>query len=260
MENKVLKDINPRSCGMAQCLPNHSWGPNARQYYLLHYVISGEGIFTTDRDSLRVPAGQIFVIRPHEIVTYTANELNPWQYCWVGFESSLDLSDILSQPTITAPECAHIFYALRDCADIAIDREWYICGKIYELLSLLKNQRKSNKNRSLRYVRMSQNYIETHFQNPTLRVDKLAKDLNLDRAYFSKIFREHTGKSPQRYIVDFRLDKAAEILAHQGLSPGEVAEQVGYNSIYNFSRMFSRKFGVPPGAYSAKARHKKALP
>jgi len=208
----------------------------------------------TPNRTFEVQAGQIFVILPYETVSYVADEQNPWRYCWVCFESALDLSGVLSKYVITAPECAHIFYALRDCASVAVDREWYICGKIYELLSTLDTHRQHEQNRAYRYARMAQNYIETNYQDPGLRVNKLAEDLNLDRAYFSKMFRKYTGKPPQRYIVDFRLDRAAEMIVNLGLSPGEAVKQVGYGDIFNFSRMFRRRFGVPPSAYYAKLK------
>ena len=254
IENKELGDINPRACGEAQCVPNHSWGPNTRPYYLLHYVMSGQGIYKAPTKDYEVQAGQIFVILPHEVVAYEADARNPWQYSWVCFESSLDLSNIFSRYVITAPECAHIFNALRDCASVATDREWYICGKIYELLALLEPQKSLNESKPHHYVRMALNFIDVYYQSPELRVSKLANDLNLDRAYFSKIFCKYTGKSPQQYLVDFRLDRAAEMLASQALSPGEVAQRVGYGDIFNFSRMFRRRFGVPPSAYLTKKK------
>jgi len=254
MENKELKDINPRACGEAQCEPRHSWGPNIRPCFLLHYVMSGQGTYKAPSKNYEVQAGQIFVILPNEVVSYEADGYDPWQYSWVCFESSLDLSDIFSRYVITAPECAHIFNALRDCASVATDREWYICGKIYELLSLLEPQRAFTESKTHRYVRMTLNFIDIYFQSPELCVSKMAEFLNLDRAYFSKIFRKYTGKSPQQYLVDFRLDRAAEMIVSQGLPPGEVAKRVGYGDIFNFSRMFRRRFGVPPSAYSAKKK------
>lgn len=254
MENRELKDINPRACGESQCSPNHSWGPGTRAYYLLHYVMSGKGIYKAPTGTYEVCAGQIFVVLPNEIVAYKADEQNPWKYCWICFESTLDLTGVFSQYVITAPECVHVFNTLRDCVNVAIDREWYICGKIYELISLLKTQNRFVESRAHRYVCMAQNYIETYYYDQDLRVDILANKFNLDRSYFSKIFRKYTGKSPQKYIVDFRLDKAAEFLTHQKFSSGEVALMVGYGDIHNFSRMFSRRFGVSPSAYKANKK------
>ncbi|MDL2233301.1 AraC family transcriptional regulator [Ruminococcaceae bacterium OttesenSCG-928-L11] len=251
LENRHLDGVNPLICGFQDCEPSHSYGPYAREYWLLHYVLSGKGIYETVRGVNIVREGQLFVIRPDEITTYTADKRDPWHYCWIGFQTSLDVEPLLGEDVITAPECAHIFHAFQDSGHIRFGRELYICGKIFELLSLLSVEAAPVEDATIHYVRMAQNYIESNYERE-LRVDKLAGYLNLDRTYFSKLFRRHTGKSPQRYIVDFRLEKAAELIATRGFAPGEAAQLTGYSDIVNFSRMFKRKFGVPPSAYRLK--------
>lgn len=248
LENKHLRDINPVECGEEQCGSIQSYGPRARDYYLLHYIISGRGTYKTPTQTFEVGAGQIFVIRPHEMTTYSSNRKDPWRYCWVGFESSLDLSSALSSYVLTAPECENIFLSIARYSNIGDGREWYICGKIYELLGILNTQYNHEHDQELRYVRTAQSYIEARY-NESVKVSAIANRLNLDRTHFSKLFRKHTGKSPQEYIVDFRLEKAAHLLVQQGLSPGEVAYRVGYSDIYSFSKMFSRKYGLSPNQY-----------
>ena len=44
--NRHWHDINPVDCGWEACAPGHSFGPAARFYWLLHYVIQGRGAFT----------------------------------------------------------------------------------------------------------------------------------------------------------------------------------------------------------------------
>lgn len=74
---------------------------------------------------------------------------------------------------------------------------------------------------------MAVNYIESQYMEP-LQVEQIACYLNLNRSYFSKIFKAQTGKSPLQYLVHFRLARAAELLRVQGLTPGETAHRVGY--------------------------------
>ena len=256
LENIKLHDINPLFCGEERCPPN--LGPDfiSPNYYLIHYVISGTGIYYTPSENFKVTGGQIFVIYPNETVKYTADDRDPWHYYWVAFEASLDLSNILNSYVFTAPEIYQVFHAIVNSPNyISKSPNFYICGKIFEMISLLDKQLYSEKNNTHQYVRMTLNFIETHYQHD-LRVDMLAESLNLDRAYFSRIFKKFTAKTPQQYIVDFRLDKAAEMLARQDLAPGEVARQVGYKDVTNFSRMFSRRFGMPPTMYRKKVRDK----
>lgn len=246
LENKGLTDINPLICGQHRCAAGHSFGPAVREYYLLHYVLYGTGVFYTGGKKYNVAAGDMFVIRPNESTVYRASKKDPWHYIWLGFETTLNTKDILSEDVIHAPECAHIFREAVEEARGGGNREWEICGRIYRLFSRLEAHTRPKQANS--YVKLAEDYIHANYMQD-IRVDTLAKSLGLDRSYFCRIFKQQTGKPPRQYIVDFRLQKAAALITAQGLSPGEAAAQVGYKDPVNFSRMFSRRFGVPPGRY-----------
>ena len=248
LENARLLDIVPQVCGSALCPPGYSFGPAVREYTLLHYVVSGQGMFHTPRDSYPVREGQLFVIRAGETTLYTADTARPWEYIWIGFSSLLAVEEVLNADVLDAPGCAHLFQELLESSSLQNGREWYVCGKIFELLAKLRAQQASGGTVTSRYVRMAEDYIRANYMRD-LKVGALAEALNLDRSYFSTIFKRHTGKPPQQYLVDYRLHKAAELMAVQGLSPGEAARRTGYPDIVNFSRMFRRKFGVAPSRY-----------
>lgn len=76
--NRHWHDINPVDCGWEACAPGHSFGPAARFYWLLHYVIQGRGAFTAGGKESPVRAGQMFVIRPFEVSYYEADRREPW--------------------------------------------------------------------------------------------------------------------------------------------------------------------------------------
>jgi AraC-like DNA-binding protein len=244
--NKRLTDINPLVSGEHDTDPGYSFGPTARPHYLLHYVFSGKGTFTTSRGVYKVKEGQIFIIRPWEITYYIADTKDPWHYSWVGFQADIDLSSILQKDVLDAPECSRFFYSILESKHMVSDKELYICGIIYQILATLSTGINRENSVSL-YVRQAQNYIESNL-NQSLRVDSLAENLGLNRVYFSRIFKHFTGKPPQQYILEMRLHKAAELLA-SGAFPGEAATQVGYENVMNFSRMFRKQFGMSPSMY-----------
>lgn len=258
IENQNLDDLNPLVCGEQQCEPGHSFGPAVRDYFLLHYVQSGKGEMRNPRGIYPVTAGSIFIIRPDEVCLYTADRKHPWHYYWVGFSTRLPVDMLLPQDVFPAIGVAHIFHELADCSELHGGREWMLCAKIYELLALLREQAESPAGRTLQYVGMARNYIQTGYMLE-LHVAQIASYLHLDRSYFSHIFKKHTGVSPQQYIIDYRLKKAAELLA-RGMRPGEAATMVGYPDIVNFSRMFKRKYGIAPSHYHTDTAAQRGTP
>ena len=244
--NRNFHDINPITCGWERCAPRHSFGPAQRDYFLLHYVVEGNGRFCRDGREFVVYPGQIFVIRPGETTYYEADAHTPWYYRWVGFCACVPLPESIQYDIIQAPECGHLFAAMDAANSMGAGRESYICGLLWQLLAAF-SEKQATRSLAEEYVLRAKNYIESAYLND-ITVEKMARFLNLDRCYFSTLFKKHTGRSPQQYLVEFRLHKAAALLT-DGYSPGEAAIGCGYRDTTNFSRMFSRYFGVAPSHY-----------
>lgn len=254
LENIFLSDrrwqeLNPVQCGQESCAPAHSYGPAVREYYLLHYVLSGKGRFYTRGTERTLCAGQIFVIRPFERTYYEADGAEPWHYIWIGFETALPLPQALEEDVISCPEAGPIFTAMAGAGKLSSGREAYLCGQLWLLLSLLTRESGEERPCGSEYVRQALNRMQTNYMEH-ISVSELAAQLGLDRSYFSTLFRRQTGQSPQQYLTALRMEKAALLLREYGYSPGEAALAVGYPDIFSFSRMFKRKYGVCPSRYA----------
>ena len=246
MEAEIEQDINPMECGQERCAPGHSFGPGVREYYLLHYVLSGVGRFTVNGTAHTLHAGDIFVIRPFERIYYEADAEAPWHYVWAGFEASVPLPEALSQDVIRCPDARAVFLEMLEAGKLEQGRERCLCGRIWLLLSMLEHMESAGP-RGSDYVLRAVNWMQTNYMNP-VSISALAGELNLDRSYFSTLFRRQTGRSPQQYLTELRLEKARTLLLEYGYRPGEAAQAVGYADIFSFSRMFKRRYGVSPSA------------
>ena len=80
-------------------------------------------------------------------------------------------------------------------------------------------------------------------------VPSLAAQVGMSRSPFAARFTALVGQAPMSYLKHWRLQLAAKLLQNKALALSSIAEQVGYESIPAFSRMFKREFGVAPGQY-----------
>ena len=92
------------------------------------------------------------------------------------------------------------------------------------------------------------NLIHNNFEED-LSNEILAKSLNLNHRYFIKIFKEIMGITPQRYLLNYRLN-IADILLHEGVSITEVAKRIGYDDYKVFSQTYFNNRGVRPKKYA----------
>ncbi|WP_040005856.1 helix-turn-helix domain-containing protein [Fibrisoma limi] len=91
-------------------------------------------------------------------------------------------------------------------------------------------------------------YIHTHLSKK-ITVEQLAALQHLHVDYFSRQFQALLGIRPIDYIINKRLERAQLLMATTSLSLQSIAEQVGIADIYYFSRLFKRRYGLPPGTY-----------
>lgn len=72
-------------CGREQTIPNKVFAFTPKDYYVVHIVIAGQGVFATDNRVYKLKKGDLFFIGPHEHPHYYPDKKDPWLYLWLGF-------------------------------------------------------------------------------------------------------------------------------------------------------------------------------
>ena len=242
MINKNFTEINPIDTGWEKCEPSYSFGPCIREHYLIHYVRSGKGVLYNNKGEFPVKKGQIFIIRPGEVTTYTADEEDPWSYIWLGFNGTL-AEKLNSIQEDVLDYNADTFIRLTSAGDYNNTREEYAAGLTFEIISNILN----NPDRSPKYTKQAVNYINVNYMR-NITVEEIAGVVGLNRRYLGRIFKKSVGMTVQEYIVHTRLSHSAEHL-RQGESVSDAAMLSGYTDVFNFSKMFKKNFGVSPREY-----------
>ena len=241
--NRELKDLNPRILGCERCRAGKSFGPAVRSYTLIHFVTEGKGKVYKEAGSYEVRAGEAFLILPGEVVTYAADEKDPWSYQWIGFDGELAKS-FSSLPTVF-PLSASFTQKMLE-TDGSDRREYRIAALLFEMYATLFGEQKTGCD----YVRRVQDHIHAVYMQE-IRVEDIARSMNLDRRYLSRYFKEKTGQTVQEYLISVRMEEAQKMLL-QGRSVAEAALLSGFQDPFHFSKMFKRRFGVSPMIWRTK--------
>ena len=85
-----------------------------------------------------------------------------------------------------------------------------------------------------------------------LSLSDMSVAAGVSRQHLLKLFRNHYGTSPTRYLYERRLGVAADQLMHTGLSIKEIAEKSGFANEFHFSRKFKQAYGESPRSWRSK--------
>ena len=237
--NKHFTELNPLVAGWQNCRSGYSFGPAIRDFYVIHYIVSGKGIFKTKKGAFELGAGEYFIIRPGELTFYKADKKTPWNYIWLGFNGNLS-SHFDSIPDTGSFTDEQFFLDIKRTDDNLPKYEEYLTGKLFTLYSLMFRDEKE----SVKHIHKVRNFIKRNYMSE-LSVEDIAQNLGINRIYLSRIFKEEFGMSIKQYIISVRMNYAKQFL-ESGYSVAEVAEMVGYSDSFGFSKMFKSHFGISP--------------
>lgn len=259
----LFQDLYLCTAGKSVCCPEHSFGPDVRLNYLIHYILSGKGRFETDEKQYFLHQGQGFLIEPGLTTRYCADKDQPWSYLWIGFNGTL-ASKLLktlglgrSQPVFSC----QIQNELEEIADmlllpassdveLSLNQHRLLLSFFHLLAQNLsaETQNDTNESKSNYHIYKALNFIRSNYSNQ-IHVSDVANYLGISRFHLFHLFKETIGHSPQEYIAGFCLGRAREMLTTTDFSVKEIAYVCGYSNTEIFSKAFKRKYCLSPFQY-----------
>lgn len=94
-------------------------------------------------------------------------------------------------------------------------------------------------------------FIDSHMSDDEFNIDLLAQYMNMSRSNFHRKMKALFGTTPGDYVFMVRMQRAAALLSEGRLRVGEVAAEVGFQSVAHFSRTFLKQYGVQPSNYAS---------
>jgi AraC family transcriptional regulator of arabinose operon len=211
----------------------------------------------------------MFLITPGEEHSYAADPVDPWQYCWVGF-NGIKSEAILSHCGLSVKtpiqEYHHPDAVLKHIDRILSVRQLTFSNdlrrkaELTELLSDLmdEHERLHPRHRQAQYdyatnvyLASAIDFIKKGYQDG-INVTDITDYVGISRTYLTQIFQKELGLSVQTFLIDYRMHKAANLLLSTSQSISDVSSHVGYDDALAFSKSFKKKFGISPKNYRSQ--------
>ena len=123
----------------------------------------------------------------------------------------------------------------------------FVSVNIHRLLALLMTETGAVSKSDLELViNSSVSYIESHYSDPDLSNENLARMAMLSTCYYVRKFKEFRSATPHQFIQAVRIRSAKQKLSTTSLSIEEIAEQCGFCNTSHFIMVFRRTTGITP--------------
>lgn len=228
---------------------------HAHSSWELVYCTSGEGRFCFESGTLPYREGDLMIIPPF------TNHRNESEQGFTNIHMNmLDPALHLKTPLLIRDDGNHF---IRDAFQAAFYHYSSDPGGRDLLLPLYANlivgliQADQSTPRHSPVVEEIAASIILNYPDENYALDDYLRSLPFNTDYLRKLFRQEIGVTPHRYLSDIRLQTAAENLvqdAGEGSSITEIARNCGFRDALYFSRMFRKKFGLPPSEYQQRFR------
>ncbi|MDV3441960.1 AraC family transcriptional regulator [Pseudomonas otitidis] len=228
--------------------------------HLLIYCRAGQGWLETGDGRFDVAGGDLLVLPKGRMHAYGADLQRPWSIYWVHFEGELaaDFLRFLGEPGLrrigAQPRLLADFDGLLGLRKHGLNPRHHVHAA-HQLQALLTSlavlpARGFLKSGRVLDVDAVQAVMRARLHEQ-LNLDQLAAQFKLSRFHFAKTYRALTGHAPIQDFIQLKMAHACRLLDEGTLGVRQIAEQLGYEDAYYFSRLFRKVVGMAPSHYRA---------
>lgn len=259
------------------CNGNDSIHPHWHKEIEIIYVISGSVNLGVDDEIIQLQEEEVYIIDSgvsHYFLPSGESERIVFQFDTKIFEENqlplekdhliYEIFQVIENHSINWSKDAKksIINCLTDLYEEVENKESFylyaIQGYLNQLLVLLARvvSRKINPQKTMTQATLKNKealeklnkvflYIEKNYYQAII-INEVAEYIGFSPNYFSKFFKKHTNVAFNKFLTEYRINKAKYILANESLPMLDVADQVGFNSVKTFHHMFKEIVSISP--------------
>ncbi len=229
------------------------------EQFELEYFTKGGGGIVIDGNAIPFPAESVNLRKPGQIVC----GLLPYDCCAIHLESTPELDRLLSPlPDKLFPQSPAHMQNLSDqiILDIQLSdasSQLKTAANLYLLLDELVLSAPEQTNIRYRYhpmIKKSIQFICANLDKP-IDIVTLARDAQLSKSHFHKLFRECTGTTPNQFALTLKIERCKQLLCYTKQKISEIAASVGFYDHVYFSYVFKHMVGISPSEYRKMNRY-----
>lgn len=261
----IINPLNLDYCGMEQCEPGYRFGPYVRENYVVHIILNGCGTLVVGERSYQVSKGEAFIIYPEQETVYQADDEEPWEYMWIGFHGYAAKKTVRvmgfteEYPVIRVRNLELLRLEVEkmlEARELTLVNTMKRFSALYSMVSMMleecpESQEVENPT-NIAYVNEAVEIMMQSYSKK-LKISDIATTIGISRNYLTDLFKNEFEMSPQSFLMNFRMEKAAQELRETNESVQNIGINVGYPDPLAFSKAFKQKYGMSPSAYRSSA-------
>ncbi len=226
--------------------------------YIFIYCTEGSGIINVNKKQYIIHENEAFCIPRFQKHSYYACEDNPWSILWVHIKGEDTIYFPLEESHVVqfiSKNSTNRMLFLFELLFSVLERNYNLGNFIYisQVLALILAEAydREKHNTTLeqnKYVTIIVRYMYKHLQE-NLTLEQISAEFELSKSYLNAIFQKYTQHAPMDFFINLKMKEACKLFRSTDMYIYEVAQKLGYNDQYYFSRIFKKVVGISPREY-----------
>jgi len=226
--------------------------------YQVNYITEGEGIYENKFGRYQVRPGSIMITKPDVWHRYRPKVNKGWTEHYVGFSGKF--ADELFTKSWNNNKKAVLDIGIREeildtyykIFELVIQEkpgyQQVAAGMVMKLLGYVVSfdRQKDFSGKKIEQIIQKACFLIREKVEGVMDFKKFAKENNIGYSYFRKMFKLYTGIPPVQYHLDLKILRAKEMLLSSDKIVKEISYDLGFHSVFYFSRLFKLKTGQTP--------------